>query len=262
MKIAVALFGERISPNFSTAPELLILVTQEGSTPCSWKAPMEGMSSRQRAIRLLSMGVDVLLCGGIDRATRVDLERKGVRVVSDLAGDPMKAVFRLLDFGAAQEPVPFESGKGVIGMGGPRKRDQGEAQARKARSSSPKGETNGERAPLVMVLMAYKPVGALLEALLKEEGLEALECCSAGEALKRLKSSPTPLVITDPADLIWQDPQIRELTGRLREARVIAFTSLSRKELEEMPLRFAAIVSKSSNLEPLVKTVKSLRGGP
>jgi predicted Fe-Mo cluster-binding NifX family protein len=100
MKIAVALFGKRVSPNFSTAPELLILIAQEGNTPCSWRAQMEGMSSRQRVLRLASMGVDIVVCGGIDRSTRTELERRGIRVVSDVQGDPMDVVGGLMSRGS------------------------------------------------------------------------------------------------------------------------------------------------------------------
>lgn len=96
MKIAVALFGDRVSPNFSTAPELLILVAHGRATPCCWKADAQGKSLRQRALQLLSMGVDVLICGGIDRTTRNDLERKGIRVVSEVRGNPLEALHGLL----------------------------------------------------------------------------------------------------------------------------------------------------------------------
>jgi len=112
-----------------------------------------------------------------------------------------------------------------------------------------------------MVLMAYRPVGSLLETSLKDEGMEALQCHSAGEALSRLSQGEASVVITDPADLFWQDPQALELLERLTETPVVAFSALSTQELYELPLKFAAIVAKSSNLEPLVETLRSLRGG-
>lgn len=118
MKIAVALFGDRISPNFSTAPELLILVAHGGATPCCWKADAQGKSLRQRTLQLLSMGVDVLVCGGIDRTTRNDLERRGIRVVSEARGNPLEALHGLMGPQAAGA-VPFTgSGKGGSDDGG------------------------------------------------------------------------------------------------------------------------------------------------
>lgn len=116
MKIAVALFGERVSPHFSTAPELLVLVCEGGRIRCSWKAGLQGFPTRQRVVRLVSLGVDVLVCGGIERATQMELERRGIRVFPNLAGDPLKAVEPLvarMGTGPNGSPSPEEGGHGT-----------------------------------------------------------------------------------------------------------------------------------------------------
>jgi DNA-binding response OmpR family regulator len=146
-------------------------------------------------------------------------------------------------------------------MGAPRRKETNRPDGGEGRPSSPGRKSLKEKAPAVMVLMAYRPVGSLLETSLKDEGMEALQCHSAGEALSRLGQGKASVVITDPADLFWQDPQALELLERLTETPVVAFSALSTQELYELPLKFAAIVAKSSNLEPLVETLRSLRGG-
>lgn len=100
MKIAVALFGERISPHFASAPELLIVILQEGKVHFSGKVPTAGMSSRERVLKLVSLGVDVLVCGGISRGVQMELERKGIKVLANMEGDPMEVISSLGDCGA------------------------------------------------------------------------------------------------------------------------------------------------------------------
>lgn len=99
LKVAVALFGERISPHFASAPELLVLVLEEGKVHFSAKVNTGGMSSRERVLKLVSLGVDVLVCGGISRGVQMELERKGIKVLANMEGDPMSVVFSLGDHG-------------------------------------------------------------------------------------------------------------------------------------------------------------------
>lgn len=105
MKVAVALFGERISPHFASAPELLIVILQEGKVHSSGKVATVGMSSRERVLKLVSLGVDVLVCGGISRGVQMELERKGIKVLANMEGDPMEVISSLGDCGAKDSPA-------------------------------------------------------------------------------------------------------------------------------------------------------------
>jgi predicted Fe-Mo cluster-binding NifX family protein len=96
MKIAIPLFGKRVAPHFGTAPELLVVLV-EGQKVCSrWRAPFSSFSLSEKKKTLFSLGIDALVCGGIDRATRGWLERRGVRVCADTIGDAMEALSCLL----------------------------------------------------------------------------------------------------------------------------------------------------------------------
>lgn len=110
-----------------------------------------------------------------------------------------------------------------------------------------------------MVIAYDRALGALIQASLKEEGIKAIKCSSTREALENLRSAKASVVVTDPADLLWNDNSIHELMAELVETKIVAFTALSLEELEKLPLGFKAVVAKSSNLEPLVETIKSLR---
>lgn len=110
-----------------------------------------------------------------------------------------------------------------------------------------------------MVMTHHRALGSLIQASLKEEGIKALKCSSTHEALEKLHSTKASVVVTDPADLLWKNLRIRELMAQLVEKKIVAFTALSLEELGKLPLGFAAVVAKSSNLEPLVETIKSLQ---
>jgi len=96
MKVAIPLFDNRVSPHFFTAPELL-LVQIDGRTVCSTlKIPLENLSPSRRKAKILALGPDTLLCGGIDSETRRWFERQGVRVTDNQMGDAMEIFDRHL----------------------------------------------------------------------------------------------------------------------------------------------------------------------
>ena len=97
MKVAIPLFENRVSPHFSTAPELL-LVQVEGGIACStWKITMKNLLPAQRKKQILALVPDTLLCGGIDVETRHWFERHGVRVENNRMGDAMDMLDRYLN---------------------------------------------------------------------------------------------------------------------------------------------------------------------
>lgn len=87
MKIAIPLFGKRISPHFATAPELLIVLV-EGQTVYSTSRldfSMASLVEKRRKIR--AMGIETLFCGGIDNETKEWFEEKGIRVIENTMGE-------------------------------------------------------------------------------------------------------------------------------------------------------------------------------
>ena len=97
MKVAIPLFENRVSPHFFTAP-VLLLVQIKGRTVCSTlKIIIENLSPPKRKAKLLALGPDTLLCGGIDGETRRWFERQGVRVMDNQMGDAMEILDRHLN---------------------------------------------------------------------------------------------------------------------------------------------------------------------
>ncbi len=87
MTIAIPVFRKRVSPNFSTAPELLV-VQSDGHTIWSRvRVSLSRASLTERKKRLLALGVDTLVCGGMDRATQEWFERRKVRLITNIMGD-------------------------------------------------------------------------------------------------------------------------------------------------------------------------------
>lgn len=96
MTVIIPLFGERISPHFSTAPEALV-VESEGGCVSMRKLDLSSLSLSERKAKIVSLGADMICCGGIDRATRNWFERKGIRVNYNLIGNAMEVVQRCLN---------------------------------------------------------------------------------------------------------------------------------------------------------------------
>lgn len=103
MRIAVLLFGERVSPQFGGTSRVLVVeidggqVLKEEIQDIGKKRPMEF------ARLLLELGADKIICGGINKYHKEWLERKGIAVLDNRMGSAR---------GILQELVEVESKKG------------------------------------------------------------------------------------------------------------------------------------------------------
>ena len=87
MKVAIALFKDRISPRFDVCPEIWIVELRDGEVINEEKWPMASFNLQQRLDQLASKGVDKIICGGIDSLSRNQLGNRGIDVVQDIIGD-------------------------------------------------------------------------------------------------------------------------------------------------------------------------------
>jgi predicted Fe-Mo cluster-binding NifX family protein len=87
MKIAIPIFGERISPRFDFSPEMWVIEVEEGKVVGQEKFPTTNLSLPQRLEQITSNGVDKVICGGIDGFSRDHLGSRGIDVVQDVIGD-------------------------------------------------------------------------------------------------------------------------------------------------------------------------------
>jgi predicted Fe-Mo cluster-binding NifX family protein len=87
MKIAIPLFGTRISPRFDFSPEIRIITVEDGKVVCQENFPVAHLNLTQRLDQLASNGVNKMICGGIDGFSRDQLGSRGIGVIQDVIGD-------------------------------------------------------------------------------------------------------------------------------------------------------------------------------
>jgi len=100
MKVAAPLYRGRVAPHFATAPDLLIALIQQKRIIAIMELRVEGQSLAERQHKIVAMGADLLLCGGIEERARHFLERRGVRVMADLKGPLAEVLQRVLGISA------------------------------------------------------------------------------------------------------------------------------------------------------------------
>jgi len=121
MLVAVPTFQGRVSPTFDFCHRVTFW-QMEGAEfakvidrKCRQTDPLE------KAANLQAMGTDLLLCGAISQQLAKNLEARGVRVVSGLAGD-VREVLAAMARGALDEPrfrIPGAVGKQPVSGGAP-----------------------------------------------------------------------------------------------------------------------------------------------
>jgi predicted Fe-Mo cluster-binding NifX family protein len=87
MKIAIPIFGNRVSPRFDFSPEMWIIEVERGEVLRQEKLPTVNLNLPQRLEQIASNGVDKVICGGIDGFCQDHLGSKGIDVVQDVIGD-------------------------------------------------------------------------------------------------------------------------------------------------------------------------------
>lgn len=95
MRIAVFVFGSRVSPRFDVAQEIL-LVDRETPDATETRMSVGHWDPAERIGRLEQLGVDVVICGGIRRFQARELMSRGIRVFSWVTGEAEDAVACLL----------------------------------------------------------------------------------------------------------------------------------------------------------------------
>ena len=96
MKVAIPTFGKRVSQRFDYAPAFLIVTVQNGSSREREELSASGWAPHERIPRLLELGVDSIVCGGIDCWSAEILKSAGVAIHSQIVGEIDKVLARLL----------------------------------------------------------------------------------------------------------------------------------------------------------------------
>jgi predicted Fe-Mo cluster-binding NifX family protein len=92
MKVAIPIFGNRISPRFDFSPEMWIIEVERGEVVSQEKLPMANLNLPQRLEQITSNGIDKVICGGIDGFSLNQLGSKGIDVLEDVIGEAETAL--------------------------------------------------------------------------------------------------------------------------------------------------------------------------
>jgi hypothetical protein len=114
----------------------------------------------------------------------------------------------------------------------------------------------------VLILENYEPVGNLIQLQLRDQGVTSALCESWEEASRHNFGEGLRLVILDPEGLTWEEDAVQDFASDYIAVSVLAFTASGMERLAQLPFQQIGVVSKTSDLEPLVKEVlRLLRNG-
>ena len=96
MKIAVPVFGSRVSPRFDCAQVFLVVTADEGNGLQRQQLLATNWPPHERINRLMELGVNAVICGGIDWWSAESLRSAGIMVCNSITGDVDEALDALL----------------------------------------------------------------------------------------------------------------------------------------------------------------------
>ena len=87
MKVAIPIFNNRVSPRFEYAPALLLASVEHNRVVEKNELSLAEHDFFRRCALIKELGVDTLVCGGINGFTARLLAGRNVQVVSPVSGD-------------------------------------------------------------------------------------------------------------------------------------------------------------------------------
>jgi predicted Fe-Mo cluster-binding NifX family protein len=92
MRIAVSVFGKRISPRFDFAPAFGLFDTEGKKIIESRNISCDGWGDAERVSRLKELEVDTLICGSLPNYLLGILTNSGIKVIPWIAGNADEAL--------------------------------------------------------------------------------------------------------------------------------------------------------------------------
>ncbi len=92
MKLAVPIFGPRVSPRFDCASTFLLFTVENGKVIDRGELLTQDLEFWQRVVRLREMNIQALICGGIDGHSAQALEACQIQVTAWVAGEAEEAM--------------------------------------------------------------------------------------------------------------------------------------------------------------------------
>lgn len=115
MRIAIALFGQEVSPRWCVASEALLATVRDGAVSDREVLALGDCSNGTRLGRLHTRGVSVLVCGGFDRRFIPLAQRLGVRVIWGVSGSAEEALRAFVQASAPSAASPGAGGSRSTG---------------------------------------------------------------------------------------------------------------------------------------------------
>ena len=92
MRVAIPVFGPRVSPRFDCAPSLLLFSVENGKVVERGEVLLTHLDPGQRLERLRELNVQTLICGGIDGYSAQLLKIHQIQVTAWVAGEAEEAM--------------------------------------------------------------------------------------------------------------------------------------------------------------------------
>ena len=86
MKIAVAIWNERISPVFDVARQIILFDVQNGKIVAQRSETLPGNEPAGQVMRMAEIAPDTLICGAVSVSLAGMLEARGIRLISFISG--------------------------------------------------------------------------------------------------------------------------------------------------------------------------------
>jgi len=96
MKIAISVFGSKVSPRFDLSPELWIVTEKNGEVVRQERISLENFTISQRVEMLALTGAGKMICGGIHDFRLIQLRKMGIDVFYNVIGEADIALGNLL----------------------------------------------------------------------------------------------------------------------------------------------------------------------
>jgi predicted Fe-Mo cluster-binding NifX family protein len=92
MRMAIALFGDEVSPHFGATGRFLVATVHDGHVQAQAVEDVSHLCPHDFPEFLSSLGVEKVICGGVHRRFRDDLEHRGIEVFWGVIGSASEAL--------------------------------------------------------------------------------------------------------------------------------------------------------------------------
>jgi predicted Fe-Mo cluster-binding NifX family protein len=96
MKVAIPVFGPRVSPRFDFAPGILLFTMENGKIIEREELSLIPWNPWQRVEKLKELQVQTLICGGIDGNSQKMLLQQRIQIIPWIAGEAEEALHAFL----------------------------------------------------------------------------------------------------------------------------------------------------------------------